>query len=389
MISYGKQSVDQSDIDAVVEVLGGDWLTQGPYVGAFEKDLSSYFGSEHCAVVSNGTAALHLVGIAMGWGPGDTVLTTPNTFLATANSAVYSGAEPNFVDIDPISYNIDPNKLEQKIQFLHKQGKRVKAVVAVDYAGNPCDWAAIREIADRYKLQVINDNCHAMGAEYHGERKYAVRYADVVIQSYHPVKHITSGEGGAVFTNNQKIDKKIRLLRSHGMSKREAQLEKNDGPWYYEMHELGFNYRITDIQCALGNNQLKKLEKFNQARTCIAEKYDIAFEDNNLITSPMISDDVKHAYHIYPVLIDFQQAGISKTDFFHRMKVADILLQVHYIPIHLQPFYRKQYGFKRGDYPIAENFYSMEVSLPVYPDLTEADQNHVIDSIIRILRING
>jgi UDP-4-amino-4,6-dideoxy-N-acetyl-beta-L-altrosamine transaminase len=389
MISYGRQSVDQTDIDAVVEVLGGDWFTQGPYVAAFEEDLKKYFGSDYCAVVSNGTAALHLAGLALGWGPGDVILTTPITFLASANSAVYSGAVPDFVDIDQESYNIDPDKLELKIQLLHDQGKRVKAVVAVDYAGNPCDWAAIREIADRYELQVINDNCHALGAQYDGDINYAIKYADVVIQSYHPVKHITSGEGGAVFTNDRKIDERIRLLRSHGMSKQEAQLEENDGPWYYEMHELGFNYRITDIQCALGSNQLKKLHKFNQARERIAKAYDGAFEKNKLITSPAVGNHIKHAYHLYPVLIDFQRANISKTDFFNKMKHAGILLQVHYIPIHLQPYYIKKYGFKKGDFPIAENFYSKEVSLPIYPDLTEADQNHVIDSINSILGAHG
>jgi UDP-4-amino-4,6-dideoxy-N-acetyl-beta-L-altrosamine transaminase len=389
MISYGKQSVDQSDIDAVIKVLGGDWFTQGPYVEAFESDLRNHFGSECCAVVSSGTAALHLAGLALGWEPGDTILTTPTTFLASANSVMYSGADPSFVDIDPESYNIDPDKLEEKIRDLLRQGRRVKAVVAVDYAGNPCDWKAIREIADRYSLQVINDNCHAMGAEYFGDTDYAIKYADVVIQSYHPVKHITSGEGGAVLTNDRKIDEKIRLLRSHGMSKKIDQLEKSDGPWYYEMHELGFNYRITDIQCALGSSQLKKLSKFNQVRARIAKTYDSNFSGNDFITSPEITANVKHAYHLYPILIDFQHINMSKTDFFAKMKKANVLLQVHYIPIHLQPYYRNKFGFKNGDFPISENFYLKEVSLPIFPDLAESDQRHVIDTINSILGEHG
>jgi UDP-4-amino-4,6-dideoxy-N-acetyl-beta-L-altrosamine transaminase len=389
MISYGRQSVDQADIDAVVEVLGGDWFTQGPYVAAFEDDLKKYFGAEYCAVVSNGTAALHLVGLALGWEPGDVILTTPITFLASANSAIYSGAEPDFVDIDPSSYNIDAKKLEQKIQQLRHQGKRVKAIVAVDYAGNPCEWIAIREIADRYDLQLINDNCHAMGAAYGQDRCYAIKYADVVIQSYHPVKHITSGEGGAIFTNDEGIDQKVRLLRSHGMTKKSDQLENHDGPWYYEMQELGYNYRITDIQCALGSSQLKKLDSFNKKRKIIAEKYDQAFKPFGTLTTPFVGKEIDHAYHLYPLQINFDNSPVRKPEFFDIMKEAGILLQVHYIPIHLQPFYKKRYGFKSGDFPIAEKFYTREVSLPIYPDLTEDDQQHVINSIIINLDLNG
>ena len=283
IISYGKQNIDQSDIDTVASVLKGDWLTQGPAVEMFENDLKNYFGAAHCCVVSNGTAALHLTGLAMGWQPGDIIITSPITFLASANCILYAGATPDFVDIDPSTYIIDSNKLEEKIKTYLAEGKKVKAVIGVDYAGHPCEWEALRSIADKYDLQLINDNCHAMGSSYCGDKQYAVKFADVVIQSYHPVKHITTGEGGAVITNNLHFNNKIRSLRSHGMVKDSSVLEKNDGPWYYEIHELGYNYRITDFQCALGSNQLKKIDRFVEKRQQIAKIYDKTFSNNDVL----------------------------------------------------------------------------------------------------------
>ena len=232
MISYGKQTVDQQDIDAVVNVLRSDWLTQGPAVKTFESDLRKYFGAKYASSVSNGTAALHLTGIALGWKPGDIIITVPITFLASANSIIFSGATPDFVDIDKETYTIDPKKLEAKILKYESQGKKVKAVIAVDYAGHPCDWKSLRKIADRFDIQLINDNCHAMGASYFGDKHYAVKYADIVTQSYHPVKNFTTGEGGAVLTNNSSYAKKIDILRTHGMTKDSSLLEKNDGPWH-------------------------------------------------------------------------------------------------------------------------------------------------------------
>ena len=216
MISYGKQSIDQKDIDAVVEVLKRDWLTQGPAVEAFEDDLKKYFGAKHVCAVSSGTAALHLAALTLGWQSNDIVITSPLTFLATANCIVYGGATPDFVDIDPISYTIDPNRVEDKIKFYQSQGKKVKAIIGIDFAGHPCDWKALREIADKYDLQLVNDNCHALGATYLNDKQYAVKYADLVIQSYHPVKHLTTGEGGAVLTNNSECGEKVRRLRTHG-----------------------------------------------------------------------------------------------------------------------------------------------------------------------------
>nr|AIF19909.1 udp-4-keto-6-deoxy-n-acetylglucosamine 4-aminotransferase [uncultured marine thaumarchaeote KM3_87_H02] len=386
MISYSKQSIDQSDIDAVVDVFNSDWLTQGPAVETFENDLKSYFGAKHTCAVVNGTAALHLTGLALGWQTGDIVITSPITFLATANCIVYSGATPDFVDIDPDTYIIDPNLVEDKVKTYQSQGKKIKAVIGVDYAGHPCDWKGLREIADKYDLQLVNDNCHTMGASYFGDKQFAVKYADVVIQSYHPVKHITTGEGGAALTNNPEIDDKIRCLRTHGMTKEPNKLDDNDGPWYYEMHEVGYNYRITDFQCALGSSQLKKLDHYVQKRREIAKKYDELFSNIDNLKIPETHNSVDHVYHLYPLQIDFEKLSLAKPDFFQKMKQLGINLQVHYMPVHLQPFYKRNYSFKPGDYPIAEKFYYQVVSIPLYPSLTDEEVEKVVNDITKFVR---
>jgi perosamine synthetase len=385
MISYGKQSIGQDDIDAVVDVLKSDWLTQGPAVEAFEASLNKYFGSKYSCALSNGTAALHLAGLALDWKPGDIVITTPLTFLATANCIIYSGATPDFVDIDPVSYTIDPILVEKKIQKYQKMGKRVKAIIGVDFAGHPCDWKALRKIADKYDLQLINDNCHALGASYFGNKQYAVEYADIVTHSYHPVKHLTTGEGGAILTNNSDLVEKVKRLRSHGMTKDPSLMDSNDGPWYYEMHELGYNYRITDFQSALGSNQLKKLDKFGEERREIATQYDNSFVNTMNLKIPKAQSFVEHAYHLYPLQVYFDKINLSKVQFFRKMKNNGINLQVHYNPIHLQPYYHKRFGFKKGDFPISENFYRYEISLPIYPQLSSNDTITVINSILKLL----
>ena len=381
MISYGKQSIDQTDIDSVVQVLKGDWLTQGPAIKTFENDLKDYFGSNYACAVANGTAALHLTGLALGWQKSDIVITSPITFLATVNCIVYAGATPDFVDIDPVTYTIDPNLVEDKVKFYQSNAKKVKAIIGVDFAGHPCDWKALRVIANKYDLQLVNDNCHAMGAAYNGDKKYAVKFADVVTQSYHPVKHITTGEGGAVLTNNPAIDEKVRHLRTHGMTKNPDQLEKYDGPWYYEMHEIGYNYRITDFQCALGFSQLKKLDGFIQKRRNIAKRYDESLSDNDVLIIPKVHNSVDHVYHLYPLQIEFEKLTLTKSQFFSKMKEAGINLQVHYIPIHLQPYYKKHYGFKANDFPKSSEFYCNEVSLPIYPGLTLDEQTRVVEKL--------
>ena len=382
MISYGKQSIDQSDINSVIRVLKSSWLTQGPAVEEFEKALKIYFGAKHACAVSSGTAALHLTALSLGWQSGDIVITTPITFLATANCIVYAGATPDFVDIDPVTYTIEPNQLEEKVKTYQSQGKKVKAFIGVDYAGHPCDWITLREIADRYELQLVNDNCHAMGASYFGDKQYAMKYAEVVIQSYHPVKHITTGEGGAVLTNHPVINEKVRRLRSHGMTNEPNKLEKNDGPWYYEMCEAGYNYRITDFQCALGSSQLKKLDRFVERRREIARFYDKALSPVDFIKIPESNSSVDHAYHLYPLQIDFVKTDVIKSELFKKMKEFDINLQVHYIPVHLQPFYQRNYGFKSGDFLVSENFYHQQLSLPIYPDLSNDQISMVVNRLL-------
>jgi len=388
VISYGKQTIDKDDIDAIVEILKGDWLTQGPAVEMFENDLKTYFCADYSCAVANGTAALHLTGLALGWQPGDIVITSPITFLATANCIVYAGATPDFVDIDPISYTMDPNQLEEKVKAYQMRGKKVKAVIGVDYAGNPCDWEALRKIANQYELQLVNDNCHAMGAKYFIDKQYAIKYADVVTQSYHPVKHITTGEGGGILTKHLDLDSKVRLLRSHGMTKDFKKNGRNCGTWYYEMHEVGYNYRITDFQCALGSSQLKKLDHFVEKRQKIAKIYNKAFTNNDLFNCPKVSGNVSHAWHLYPLQIKFDKAGLGKKQFFEEMKNNGINLQVHYIPVHTQPFYHKNYGFNFGDFPVAEEFYQCEVSLPIYPSLNSDSINKVVDSVRSVLNVH-
>jgi len=386
MISYGKQFIDQSDIDAVVDVLNGDWLTQGPAVETFENDLKTYFGAKYCCAVSNGTAALHLTGLALGWQPGDIVITSPITFLATANCIVYAGATPDFVDIDSITYTLDPNQLEKKIKAYQAKNIKVKAVIGVDFAGYPCDWKALKQISDMYDIQLVNDNCHALGASFNGNKQYAVEYADVAIQSYHPVKHITTGEGGAVLSNDATVDEKVRCLRTHGMTKGSNQLINNDSPWYYEMHEIGYNYRITDFQCALGSSQLKKLDKFVQKRREIAKKYNDLFFNNGRLIVPETANNINHAYHLYPLQIDFEKLPYTKPQLFKEMKQAKINLQVHYIPVHTQPFYRKNYGFDVGDFPVAEKFYHSSISIPMYPSLTDFEVVKIVNDISNFVK---
>lgn len=380
--SYGKQTIDENDIRVVVETLKSDWMTQGPAVKKFEDALNEKLGGSYCSAVSNGTAGLHLIGMGLGWKPGDIVLTVPITFLASANCIIYSGATPDFVDIDPANYTIDIIKLESKIEYYRKQNKNIKAVVAVDYAGNPCDWTALKGLAVKYGFQLVNDNCHALGAVYNGSTKYSAEYADAVNLSFHPVKHITTGEGGAVLTNNKDLDERIKIFRTHGMTKDEKLLEKNDGPWYYEMHNPGFNYRITDFQCALGTSQLGKLDSFVKRRREIARFYDTAFMGNEFMQIPGVTSGAEHAYHLYPLRIKHDKLKVNKKEFFALLKEQRIMGQVHYVPVHLQPYYKNNFGFKPGDCPAAEKFYEEEISIPLYPTLTDEDLKYISETII-------
>lgn len=383
--SYGKQTIDDADIQSVVETLKSDWLTQGPTIQKFEQALNEKFGGKYASAVATGTAGLHLIAMGLGWKKDDIVITSPITFLASANCAVYVGATPDFADINESTYTIDPNELEWKLKQYSIRNRKVKAVVAVDYAGHPCDWDALKSLQDKYGFQLVNDYCHAPGAEYKDDFQYAAKYADAVNMSFHPVKHFTTGEGGAVLSNDESLDHRIKTLRSHGMTKDESILEKNDGPWYYEMHQVGFNYRITDFQCALGISQLKKIDRFIEKRRAIAKYYDDFFGKDERFIIPGVSEDYKHAYHLYPLQIKFDELNISKKVFFSKMKEKNILLQVHYVPVHLQPFYRNNFGFKHGDFPIAEIFYERELSIPMYPALLNEDLDYITRSIVETL----
>lgn len=383
--SYGRQQIGEDDIEMVIKVLRSDYLTQGPLVKQFETLLCSKFNASFCSVVSNGTAALHLTGLAAGWSKGDIVITSPVTFVATANSILYSGALPDFCDIDSTTYTIDVNKLEEKIISYIDRGKKIKAVIGVDYAGLPCDWIKLRELADKYNFQLINDNCHAPGASIGNDTGYASKYADMVIMSFHPVKHFTTGEGGAVLTNSSEFDNKIKLLRTHGITKDtnlfENKTEDVCGSWYYEMQQLGFNYRLTDFQCALGISQLNKLDKFISKRRGIADFYIEQFGSDERFIVPEIPANYKHSYHLFPLQIKFEKTAISKNNFFREMAKRNINLQVHYIPVHLQPFYQNNFNFREGDFPVAETFYQNEVSLPVYPSLDKDDLEYIVSQI--------
>ena len=372
MINYGRQYIDSDDVKAVLRVLKSDWLTQGPQIQKFENSLKAYFNSNYCTVLSSGTAALHLAVLTLGWNKEDIIITTPISFLATSNCILYCGATPSFVDIESKYFTIDVEKLEQKIKLFKKREKKIVGIIATDYAGHPCDWKSLRKIADRYGLKLINDNCHALGAQIDNDKGYAIKYADLVTHSYHPVKNITTGEGGSILTNNQYLDKKIKSLRSHGVDQNTKNL------WFYEMKDLGFNYRISDIQCTLGITQLKKINKFLKRRNEVAKMYNKAFSNDMRFKIPDMKKNYTHAYHLYPLQINFDILKISKNILFKKMREKKINLQVHYIPTHIQPYYKKNFNFKIGDFPIAEKFYNREVSLPIYFSLKDKEIKTVI-----------
>lgn len=370
-IPYGRQWIDEEDISAVAEVLGSDWLTQGPDIEEFEKAIANYVGVKYVVTFSSGTSALHGAMFAAGIGPGDEIITSPITFVATSNSAIYLGARPRFVDIDLNTYCIDTSRIEEAIT------ENTKVIAPVDLAGYPVDIESVMEIAGRHNLVVVEDSAHALGAKRNG--KMVGTEADMSMFSFHPVKHITTGEGGIIATNNEDYYKRMKIFVTHGITKDPALLQKNDGPWYYEMQELGFNYRLTDFQCALGLSQLKKIESFLDRRNEIASMYDEAFKDvEGLVIPPKPEQHgSRHAYHLYPILL----TKTDRKEAYIKLREMGIFAQVHYIPVHLQPYYSKNYGFKTGDYPNAEYYYEHELSIPMYPRMTDEEVNYVIESI--------
>jgi dTDP-4-amino-4,6-dideoxygalactose transaminase len=379
-INYGQHFIDRQDILSVVEVLKSNFLTQGKSVKNFESNLNSYFGSKYSCVVSNGTAALYLAAHALNWKRGDIVFCSPITFLASSNCILSQKATPYFIDINDTSYNIDPYLIEKKLKINSVKNK-AKAIVATDFAGNPCDWEMLKYLSKKYSLKLINDNCHAMGAKYQGSKKYAVKFADIVTQSYHPVKNFTTGEGGSILTNSLSIYNKIQTLRSHGINRNKKEIKL----WGYRMIDFGYNYRLTDIQAALGISQLKKLDKFVEYRNRLAKLYDEHLKHNIYCKIPEANKNIYQGRHIYPLLIDFKKLKKTREDLFRLFNKNNIKLQVHYIPIYQQPYYKNTL-VKKFNCPIAEDFYSKEVTLPLYFNLKKKDQLKCINILNEFLK---
>lgn len=372
-IPYGRQYVDDEDIEEVVKVLKSDFLTTGPVIKEFEKKVADYVGAKYAVAVANGTAALHSACYAANIGKGDEVITTPITFAASSNCAFYCGAVPVFADIDPKTYNIDPSDIEKKIT------DRTKAIIAVHFTGQPCDMGRIHEIANKHGLIVIEDAAHALGAVYEGKKVGSL--SEMTTFSFHPVKHITTGEGGMVLTNHQELYERLKLFRTHGITREEHLLRKNDGPWYYEQLDLGYNYRITDIQCALGISQMKKLPYFLERRKEIAERYQEAFADCDNIQCPYQKPGCENAWHLYVIRIK----GGKRKEIFEKLREAGIGVNVHYIPVYQHPYYQ-EHGYKDISCPNAEQYYEEAISLPIYPALKEAEQEYVIETVQKICK---
>lgn len=383
MIPYGRQDITQDDLDAVREVLQGDWLTQGPAIERFEQALAQYCGAAHGVAFCNATAALHIACLALGLGPGDLLWTSPNTFLASANCALYCGADVDFVDVDPRTYNLCPQALEDKLKQAKLRGKLPKVVVPVDFAGQSCDMAAIRRLADEYGFYILEDASHAVGARYLGEPVGSCRYADITVFSFHPVKIITTAEGGMCMTNNPELASTLRLLRSHGMTREPERMQgPSEGPWYYQQVALGYNYRITDLQAALGSSQLRRLDQFVARRHQLAARYTDLLAGLPL-TLPYQHPDSHSSLHLYPVVVD-PDHGKPRRAVFEALRAAGIGVNVHYIPVHLQPYYQAR-GFCAGQFPVAERYYAGAISLPMYSGLSDADQDTVACSLTAAL----
>lgn len=378
-IPYGRQSIDDADIAAVVRVLKSDFLTQGTAVPAFERALAETVGARHGVAVQNATCALHIACLALDVGPGDVVWTTPNSFVASANCARYCGADVDFVDIDPDSFNMSVPLLAEKFVAAKKAGRLPKAIIPVHFAGQSCDMAEIRAIAHDYGAKVIEDASHAVGGSYRNTRVGGCEYADVAVFSFHPVKIITTGEGGMALTNDPVLAERMADLRSHGITRDAARLEKPDeGAWYYEQHMLGFNYRMTEMQAALGLSQLSHLAEWIDRRNAIARAYDRALAGLPLIL-PKVAPARVSAWHLYVVQLA-EGAKLSRRAFFDAMRAAGIGVNVHYIPIHTQPDFRAL-GFAPGQFPNAERYYTRCVSLPMYAGLTDAQFDFVVATI--------
>lgn len=381
-IPYGRQHITEEDVQCVIETLKSDYLTQGPKIKEFEEAFASYVGCKYAVAVNNATAGLHLAATALNVNPGDKVIVTPLTFAASANCIRYRGGEVVFCDIDKDTYLMDIKKLRQLLEASPKE--TYKGVVLVDFAGYPHDLEAFRALADEYDLWIMEDACHAPGGYFmdsHGEKQFCGngKFVEVSIFSFHPVKHIATGEGGMVTTNSREIYDKLCLYRTHGITKDPSRLHANHGGWYYEMQELGFNYRITDFQAALGVSQLKRAAAGLERRQDIARNYRDAFSKIEGILLPFVSDKVYHAYHLFIIQVE------DRLGLYNYLHANNIYAQIHYVPLHLMPYYR-QLGNKEGDFPMVEEYYRHCLSLPMFPTLTDEEQKYVIDKVIEFIK---
>ena len=374
LLPYGHQWVDEEDISAVVEVLRSDWITQGPKVDEFERKIAGYCGAKYAVAMSSGTAALHAACSIVGISNGDEAITTPITFAATANAVVYCGGKPVFADIHEDTLNVDPREIERWIT------PRTKAILPVDFAGHPADLDEIMAISRARKLVVIEDACHALGAEYRGRKTGSL--ADMTVFSFHPVKHITTGEGGMVLTNNEEFCHKLKTFRQHGIV-RDIYAGQ---AWYYEIHQPGYNFRLTDFQCALGISQLRKLDRFVERRREIALIYNRAFSELEGIITPREKKYVKSAYHIYVIQLRTEKLKAGRQEVFESLRAENIGVHVHYLPVHLHPFYQSKFGHKQGDYTVAERYYERAITLPLFPRMNNDDIDCVVSAVKKILR---
>jgi perosamine synthetase len=375
-LPYGRQSIDEDDIAAVVKTLRSDWLTTGPKVGEFEEAFAAWVGARYAVSFSSGTAALHGAAFAAGLGAGDEAITSPLTFAATANCVLYQDGKPVFADICQETLNIDPERVSACIT------SRTKALLPVDYTGQPADLDGLRSIADRHGLTIIEDACHALGAEHRGRRVGSISHMTVF--SFHPVKHLTTGEGGMVTTDNAHFFDTLRKFRNHGISS-EARERQAQGQWHYEMVLLGFNYRLTDIACALGLRQLSRLENNLTRRREIAAKYNEALRGLSVITLPVVRDGVLPAWHLYPIRLELAALSASRAEIFQALRAENIGVNVHYIPVHLHPYYRDRFGYKPGDYPTAESAYERLISLPMFHGMTDQDVDDVVCALEKVV----
>lgn len=380
MIPYGRQDISEDDIQSVVDVLRSDYLTQGPVVPAFEKVVASYCGVSHAIAVNSATSALHIACLSLGVGPGDWVWTSPITFVASANCALYCGAQVDFVDIDPHTYNMSPEVLAQKLEEAGRAGQLPKVVIPVHMCGQACDMQAIRVLSQRYGFKIIEDASHAIGGKYRDEPIGNCRYSDITVFSFHPVKIITTAEGGMALTNDPKLANRMTLLRSHGITRDPEQMtHAPDGPWYYQQIDLGFNYRMADMQAALGLSQMQRLDEFVARRHALAKSYDECLADLPVVT-PWQHPDSYSGWHLYVICLRQDKTVPSHRLVFDTLREGGIGVNLHYIPVHTQPYYQRL-GFKPGDFPEAEIYYAKAISLPVYPTMTEDQQDQVIAAL--------